>query len=215
MAFKPHNVGGIRGLAVKFVGAEETKRALAMLPAAIQRRVLRNAVAAAARPVTKTMRQLAKTASAQSKRREGIGTTARSIVQKVATSKRNPAVAYAMIGARRGYSELVNIDALRRVSGVSVRRETRRGRRGTNVRERNLKNLGPVARRARLDPKSNSSRKRVPTRYLHLIEKGTRRSRAYKFMRHAAMNAAGASKQAFLRILSDGISREFNKMAAK
>lgn len=213
------NIGGIRGLAVKFVGAEQTKRALAELPAAIQRRVLRNAVAAAARPVTKMVKHGAKLASAQSRRHEGIGTTARSIVQKVATSKKDPSVAFALIGARRGYSEFVNlVDETRRsgVSRVTVQRRTRRGRKGaTKVSQRQLKNLGPVARRARLNPKSNTTHKRVPTRYLHLFEKGSKRSMGSKFMQYAALSQIAASRGAFARVLDDGIAREFSKMAAK
>lgn len=224
MAFKTgnrtvHNVGGIRGLAVKFVGADETKRALALLPAAVQRRVLRNAVAAAARPVTKAMRAGARTAASQSRRREGIGTTARSIVQKVATSKRDPSVAYAVIGARRGYSEMVSlVDETKRsaVKNIRVRRQTKRGRRGTTkVTERDLKNLGSVARKARLNPKSNSTHKRVPSRYLHLIEKGTKRSRGYGFMQSAAGGQISAVRDAFARVLDEGLIREFNRMAAK
>lgn len=208
------SVGGIRGLSVKFVGAEQTKRALAMLPAAIQRRVLRNAVAAAARPVTRAIKAGARTASAQSRRHEGVGTTSRAIIQKVATSKRDPAVAFAKIGARRGYTEFIQLDKTR-VSGITAERRTRRRRGAAKVTRRSLKNLGPAARKARLNPKSNTSNKRTPTRYLHLIEKGSRRSRGHGFMQQAAAGQISASRGAFARIMHQGVQREFSKMAAK
>ena len=209
-----HSVGGVRGLAVRIEGAEQTKRALAGLPAAVQRKVLRGAVAAAARPVTKTMRRLAKSYSAASKQQEGIGATARAIAQKVRTSKRDPATAYAVIGARRDHVELVDIKhSTGAVAGITqVRRRNKKGA----VRRRNLKNLGPIARKARLNPRRENNRKRRPSRYLHLIEKGgkKRATRAGHFMSRAAAQQSGQVRKIFADKLDEGIAREFKKLAA-
>lgn len=214
------SVAGIRGLAVKFVGSESVKRDLSTLKPRIQRRLLRQAVASAARPVAKLMRRYAKQSSTESDRNEGIGTTARSIDMKVGTSRKDPGVAYAFIGAKRGYVELVHLERKDRRSGVrKIVVGNRRGRtrllgpgNKRRMHYRPLKNLGPVARKARLDPKSNTALKRVPTRYLHLIEKGTGRSRAYKFMRYAAHNGKADSRSKFAENIREGIVREFGKL---
>ena len=50
------NIGGVRGLAVQVQGDKQTIAALAQLPAAVQRRVLRQGMAAAARPVVQAMK---------------------------------------------------------------------------------------------------------------------------------------------------------------
>ncbi len=219
------NVGGIRGLAVQFTGAEETKRALALLPGVVQRRLLRYATAAAARPIVAYVKQYANAYSRTSRRGEAIGTVGRSITSKVATSKKNPAVAYALIGARRGYGEFVTFhsDTDRRAGVAHVSIQTRKvlsrrnGRIYSKVTSRDLKNIGPIARKARLDPKSNSTRKRIPSRYLHLIEKGgtARKIRAGNMLSNAADNAAGAAQDAYTRVMLQGMIREFDKMAAK
>jgi hypothetical protein len=201
-----HHVGGVAGLAIQFVGADQTKRALAQLPAAIQRKVLRLATAAAARPVAAMLKREARVASAASARKEGIGTTARSIATKV---------------ARKGYTEFVALqDESKRSSPakVTATREVRRGRgRRARVEVRGMgeRSLNARQRKARLDPKSNSSRKRVPSRYLHLFEAGSKRSRAAGFMRAAAQRTRTESRNAFVDKLDEGMKREFNKMAAK
>lgn len=216
-----HSVGGIRGLAVKFVGAESVKRDLARFTPNIQKRLLRQAVASAGRPVMKLVRQYAKQASAQSDRQQGIGASARSIAMKVGTSKKDAGVAYALIGARRGYTEFVAVGQDRRVKAIAIE-QVKRGRRNrrrviTSVQFRELKNLGPVARSARLNPKlkANQTRKRIPTRYLHLFEKGSRRSRAAKFMRWAAHNGREESRTKFAANIREGLVREFSKLGQK
>lgn len=208
------NIGGIRGLAVQVQGARETIEALAKLPVAVQRRVLRQGMAAAARPVVQAMKAGAKSASVASRRKEGVGTTARAIISKVATSKRDPSIAYAVVGARRGYGEFLTFARSAGKTGVATIQTQRRIRKnGKNViRRRDLKNLGPIARKARLDPRSNSARKRVPSRYLHLFEK---RGSAGRFMNQAARSSASASQQAFHRVFMNGLVREFGRMAAK
>lgn len=210
MAKKIFTVGGIRGLAVRFEGADTVKRGLAQLPYLVQRKVLRLAVAAAARPVTAAVRQGAKAYSAGSLRKEGIGTTTRSIVQKVATSKSNPAVAYAVIGARKGYTEFVTLDSDHKVSAIQVAKRIRKAKGRTVVNGRSLTNLGPIARKARLNPKSNSTHKRVPSRYLHLIEIGgkKRRIRAGRFIETAARSTIVASRTKFAEVLEHGVKRE-------
>lgn len=208
------NIGGIRGLAVRVEGDAQTIQALATLPVAVQRRVVRLAMAAAARPVAQAMKAGARAASKKSKRKEGIGTTARSIVSKVATSKRDPSIAYAVVGARRGYTEFVTLDANRAVAAIRARRRGKQLRAGVHkVRSRQLKNLGPIARKARLNPKSNSTHKRVPSRYMHLFEK--RGKRPHRFMDNAARSSASAAKDAFTRVFMNGLHREFQRMAAK
>jgi hypothetical protein len=211
------NVGGIRGLAIKFVGAETAKRDLARLKPTIQKKLLRQGVASAARPVLKLARQYAKQTSAASTRSEGIGTTARALGMKVATSKRDAGVAYAIIGAKRGYFEYVTLMDRNKRSGVKEVSVPRR-RRGGKVEHVPLKNLGPIARKARLSPQrqkdgTHAERiRRVPSRYLHLIDKGTRRSRAGKFMRWAAYNGRAESRAAFAENISAGLTREFAKL---
>lgn len=213
------NIGGVRGLAVSVQGADETIRALAQLPAAVQRRVFRQGMAAAARPVVSAMKAGARKASHESRRKEGVGTTARAIVSKVATSKRDPSIAYALVGARRGYAEFLTFDKSAGKSDVMtiqtqrLMRRVRGGRRQRKVVRRDLKNLGPIARNARLDPRSNSARKRIPSRYLHLFEKRGRG--APRFMDQAARSSAMASRQAFNRVFFSGLDREFRKLAAK
>lgn len=212
------NIGGIRGLAVRVDGAQEAIQALATLPVRVQRRVVRLAMAAAARPVVQAMKAGARAASKKSKRGEGIGTTARAIVSKVATSKKDPSIAYAVVGARRGYAEFVTLhsDWDRRAGVAHIQTQRRIRRKGKNViRRRDLKHIGPIARKARLDPKSNSTRKRVASRYLHLFEKrGTRRP-APRFMDAAARSSASAAVTAFNRVFMNGLVREFHRMAAK
>lgn len=211
------NIGGIRGLAVRITGATETLHALAQLPVRMQRRVYRQGMAAAARPVVQAMKAGARAASAKSIRSEGVGTTARAIVSKVATSKRDPSIAYAIVGARRGYAEFLTFDkSAGRANVMTIQSQKRIRKKGkTVIRRRDLKNLGPIARKARLDPRSNSARKRVPSRYLHLFEKrGTRRP-APRFMDAAARSSASAAVTAFNRIFMDGLVREFHRMAAK
>lgn len=209
------NIGGIRGLAVRVTGANETIQALAKLPVAVQRRVLRQGMAAAARPVVQAMKAGAKSASKASERHEGIGSTARAIISKVATSKRDPSIAYAVVGARRGYAEFLTFDRSAGKTGVrTIEAQRRMRRKGKNVtRRRQLKSLGPIARKARLDPRSNSARKRVPSRYLHLFEK--RGAAGGRFMDKASRSSASASQQAFHRVFMNGLVREFSKMAAK
>jgi hypothetical protein len=215
------SVGGIFGLKVEIVGDVKTANALAQLPTAVQRRVARQAIAAKARPIQAAMKAGARQASLSSKRQEGIGTTSRAIATKVGTSKRQPWVTYAKVGARRGYTEFVTLqDETKRSapSKVSVVKQIRRGRGRRGVREDRvslLKNMSARTRHARLDPKSNSTRKRVPSRYLHLIEKGTRRSRAYRFMAQAAQVGKTLGQAAYMKIMDEGIKREFAKMAAK
>lgn len=209
------NIGGIRGLAVQVQGDKETIAALAQLPVRVQRRVLRQGMAAAARPVVQAMKSGAKSASAASKRKEGVGTTARAIISKVQTSKRDPSIAYALVGARRGYAEFLTFDKSVGKSNVTTIQTQRRIRKGGKnvIRRRDLKNLGPIARKARLDPRSNSARKRVPSRYLHLFEK--RGSASGRFMDKAARTSASSSMVAFNRVFLAGLHREFQKMAAK
>jgi hypothetical protein len=211
-----HNVRGIRGLAVQIDGAEQTMRALAQLPAAAQRRVLRQGLAAAARPVRAAMK--AGAAAYERGSAESIGAVGRSLGVKVASSKKNPAIAYAMVGALRGYAETVTLNKVGEVQSLRVRRF--RGRKVNGVQKvgsRQLKNIGPTARKARLDPRNGLIQRRKPTRYLHLIELGPRGriKRAGNFMDKAARSAASASMQAFDRVFSAGLHREFQKMAAK
>jgi len=206
--------GSARGvLAVRLLGSDAIKRDLARLTVTIQRKLLRNAVAASARPVAKMLKQYMRADAAKSPRQESIGASVRSIGIKVGTSKSDPGVAYAKIGARRGYAEIVKIDQTGSVQSISVRRRGKKIRRGVHsVKHRALKNIGPIARKARLNPKQGRTQRRIPTRYLHLIEKGTRRSRAYKFMRAAEENAAHASRMAFGASIEHGITREFGKL---
>lgn len=211
-----HNVGGIRGLAVQIDGADETKRALAMLPAAVQRRVLRQALAAAARPVKAAMKRGA--IAYEQGSTEAFGTTGRSLIEKVATSKRNPSIAYAVVGARRGYAEIARINQAGEIQGLRTRRRGKKLRSGLyKVRGRQLKNLGPLARKARLNPKHGLTQRRTPSRYLHLIELGgkKRKIRAGHFMDKAALSAGSESRDAFSRVFGDGVAREFARMAAK
>lgn len=209
------------GLKVDIVGDIQTANALAMLPARVQRRISRLAIAAKARPIAKAMKAGALQASMSSVRKEGIGTASRAIATKVGTSKRDPWVTYAKVGARRGYTEFVTLqDETKRSapSKVSVVKQIRRGRGRRGVREDRvalLKNMSARTRDARLDPKSNSTRKRVPSRYLHLIEKGTRRSLAYRFMQRAAEVGKTLGQAAYMKVMKDGIDREFAKLAAK
>lgn len=211
-----HNVGGIRGLAVQIDGDEQTRRALALLPAAVQRRVLRQALAAAARPVRAAMKSGAREYSSKSP--EAFGVAERSLIVKVSTSKKTPSVAYAVVGAARGYAETVQID---RQGEIQSRRVSRRGKKlrtGVHkVHSRQLKNIGPQARKARLDPRKGLIQRRKPTRYLHLIELGgkTRRIRAGHFMDRAARSANAASVLKFNERFAAGMKREFDRMAAK
>ena len=219
--------GPTSSLAVRFEGAEHTKRALAGLPAAVQRKVLRFAVAAAARPVASAVRQNLKAGSAASRRHEGVGTSARSVAVKVATSRRDPAVAYALIGARRGYSEMVTLKETGKereaVESITVRRVTKRGKRGrvSVTKERKLKYLGPIASRARLSKSSNTTHKRVPSRYLHLLEKGSLNARSGQMwkgrraLQKAADATVSAARSAFIRVMDSGISREFQRLARR
>ena len=219
--------GPTSGLAVRFEGAEHTKRALAGLPAAVQRKVLRFAVAAAARPVASAVRQNLKAGSAASRRHEGVGAAARSVAVKVATSRRDPAVAYALIGARRGYSEMVTLKDTgkdrEQVESITARRVTKRGKRNrvSVTTERTLKYLGKIGRKARLSRRSNSSLKRVPSRYLHLLEKGANNVRSGKrwagwhSLSNAASATASAARSAFTRVMDAGISREFQRLARR
>jgi hypothetical protein len=211
-----HNVGGVRGLAVRVEGAKETINALAQLPAGVQRRVLRQALAAAARPVMAAAKAGAKAYENQSS--EAVGTVGRSFAVKVATSKRDPSIAYALVGAKRGYAEIVRINQQGAVQSLRVRRRGKKLRKGVYaVKGRNLKNLGPTARKARLDPKNGLTQRRTATRYLHLIELGPRGriQRKGGFMDNAAKSSARASVTDFNRILFAGINREFAKRAAK
>lgn len=210
------NVGGVRGLAVNITGDRQTIQALAQLPAAVQRKVLRQALAAAARPVRAAM----KTGAVAYERgsTEAFGTTGRSLTVKVQTSKKNPSIAYALVGAKRGYSETVRLNQQGAIQTLRVSRRGRKLRRGvTAIKSRELKNLGPIARKARLDPKKGQIQRRTPTRYLHLIETGGkgRRIRAGQFMDKAATGASMASRQAFNRVFGVGLHREFQRMAAK
>lgn len=219
--------GATSGLAVRFEGAEHTKRALAGLPAAVQRKVLRFAVAAAARPVAVAVRQNLKAGSAASRSNAGVGAAARSVAVKVATSRRDPAVAYALVGARRGYSEMVTLKDTGKdreeVESITVRRVTKRGKRNrvSVTTERPLKYLGKIGRKARLSRRSNSSLKRVPSRYLHLLEKGANNVRSGKrwagwhALSNAAAATASAARSAFIRVMDAGISREFQRLARR
>lgn len=206
--------GQLRRLGVRVEGADQTIDALAQLPLAVQRRILRGALTAAARPVAAAVRRMAKQESAQSKRKEGVGTTARSIIAKVQTSKRDQTIAYGLVGARRGYAEIVRLNKEGRVASIRARRRGKKIRKGVyEVDGRELKNLGPVARKARLNPGKKSTHKRVPTRYLHLFEKRGRSPA--RILDRAATATASQSMVAFNRILFAGINREFSKMAAK
>lgn len=211
-----HEFRRLRGLAVHVEGAIETQRALAMLPTAVQRKVLRQALAAAGRPVLAAMRAGAKAYERGST--ESIGAVGRSLTVKVATSKRDPSIAYALVGAKRGYAEIVRLNEKGVVQSLRTRRRGKKLRQGVYaVKGRNLKNLGPVARKARLDPRNGLTQRRTPTRYLHLIELGgkSRKIRAGHFMDGAAISASSASRQAFMRVFDAGLHREFMKMAAK
>lgn len=207
--------GQLRRLGVRVEGAEQTIDALAQLPLAVQRRIMRGALTAAARPVAAAVRRMAKQESARSKRKEGVGTTARAIIAKVQTSKRDPTIAYGLVGARRGYAEFLTFDKSAGKSNVMTIQTQRRIRKGGKnvIRRRDLKNLGPVARKARLDARSNSARKRVPSRYLHLFEKRGRSPA--RILDRAATATASQSMVAFNRIFFAGINREFAKRAAK
>lgn len=215
------SVGGVHGLKVEIVGDVQTARALSQLPTRVQRAIARHAIAAKARPIAKAMKAGAAMAARDSIRHEGIGTTSRAISMKVATSKRNPWVTYAKVGARRGYTEFVTLlDDTKRSApkGVAVVKQIRRGRGRRGVREDRvslLKSMSARTRRARLDPKSNSTRKRIPSRYLHLIEKGTKRFLGYQFMERSAELGKTAGQAAYMRVLDEGIKREFAKLAAK
>jgi hypothetical protein len=104
------------------------------------------------------------------------------------------------------------------IQGLRTRRRGKQVRKGVySVKGRDLKNIGPIARKARLDPSKGRIQRRTPTRYLHLIELGgkTRKIRAGHFMDQAARSSANTSMQAFNRVLFAGMSREFNRMAAK
>lgn len=211
-----HNVGGIRGLAVQIDGAEQTMRALATLPAAVQRRVLRQGLAAAARPVRTAMK--AGAIAYERGSTESIGAVSRSLAVKVATSKKNPAIAYAMVGAARGHAEIARIDASGAIQKLRTRRHGKRLRQGVYaVKGRDLKSIGPTARKARLDPRNGLNQRRTPTRYLHLIELGGKKRpiRAGHFMDNAAKSAYPASMREFDRVFAAGMHREFMKMAAK
>lgn len=211
-----HNVRGIAGLAIQVDGAEETQRALALLPAAVQRRVLRQALATAARPVRNAMKAGARQYEQGSP--EAIGTTSRALTVKVSTSKKNPAVAYAVVGAARGYAETVNLSKTGAVQALRVRRRGKQIRKGVyKVRSRSLKNIGPQARKARLDPRNGRIQRRVASRYLHLIETGgkKRKIRAGHFMDKAAISAGPESRAKFEQVFDAGLHREFQRMAAK
>lgn len=211
-----HNVGGVKGLAVRVDGAAETINALAMLPAAVQRRVLRQALAAAARPVMTAMK--AGAIAYERGSQEAMGAVGRSLAVKVATSKRDPSIAYAMVGAKRGYAEIVRLNTEGKVQSIRTRRRGKKLRQGVYaVKGRNLKSLGPTARAARLDPRNGLTQRRTPTRYLHLLELGPRGriGRSGHFMDKAAISARATSMQKFNERLFAGIDREFGRMAAK
>lgn len=223
------SVGGVFGLKVEIVGDVQTANALAKLPAAVQRKVARLAIAAKARPIQNAMKLGARRASASSRRQEGIGATARSIATKVETSKKNPWVTYARIGARRGYYEFIHLQDDQKRSGVSHVTTITRKRRGSGRkavyedRGGRLKTLSARGRKARLSPNRHKDGthggaiKRGPSRYLHLIETGGRkgRLRAYRFMDQAARTGHAAGQTAYIQKMDDGIRREFAKLAAK
>jgi len=211
-------IDGIPNLAIKFDGYEQAKAKIAQLPRLVQRKVLRNSVAAAARPVVKAVKGHAKSISRHSRTHEGVGATARSIVATTKTSKRNPAVAYALVGARRGYFERIHLTKTGRRRGVkSIQTVKRLGRRG-GLRKTRLKNIGPSARRARLRPTQGkaSSLIRKPTRYLHLLEKGRHKTPktwpGFGLLVNSARGTRWVSVALFQKTMRAGITRELARI---
>lgn len=214
------------GLAVKVVGSQKTKRQLELLPVLVQRKILRLAVAAGARPVADEMRGRLRRISAASKRHEGIGTAARSIVVKTASKKSDPNVAYAVVGARRGYGEIATLRAgvsaghSAAVKNVTAYKVIKRGRRGSlRVNLSDNIRLSPSARKARLRPTKGlrDLNKRVPSRYLHMLERG-RYVRpphwtGWHFAERTARRLAGTVNMIIRRQIIIGLQREMKRAA--
>lgn len=205
------SLGGVRGLAISIDAREVPMMAnqLAQFTEAFQRRLMRTALTKSARPVRNRMVQMVRTYSAGSRRNEAVGATQRAIIMKVQSLKRDPSQAYAIIGVRRRYEEMVETADPTRRSNVTGRRVAAfKG--GKHVGYRALKNIGPIARKARLNPKRTSkgfaaSQRRRPDKYFHLIDTGARHIRRVgRFLERAN---ASWDRTLFMAILQQEVDK--------
>lgn len=160
-------------IALRLSGVQELQHALLELPREPANRAVRKSLSKAARIIAKQARANAR-AIKNVPTAESTGALARSVGVVIKTSRRQN-FTYAVIGPRRRYVE--NFNAAER-----TRTATRGGKPGKTFR-------------ASVVP---TSLKRGPTRYAHLVEFGTRRTRSHPFLR-AAMHAKKAEALASIR----------------
>lgn len=153
----------------KLEGAGPVLKRLEVLPEKVRKKVLRQAVAGAARTV-------AKTAKANVKAVKETGLLGRSIGSKVKAYAKGSKSTVGVVGPRKGFREAV-------------------------IRKRGK--WKPAA------PKPSGYAD--PTKYAHLVERGTRRSRAIWFLRDALQRNESAIVAKMSEIIEAGIQREASK----
>lgn len=171
---------GFLNLAVRLDGFGHLQYRLSQFPRAMQKSYLRQAMTAGARPVAVRMRSLLRSYSRSSKRKEGVGTSSRAVIIKTRNFRSNPSAVYSIVGVRRNWNERVYLDNAHKRSGVRgvyrkrVQSKKNRGR----LQYIQRKNIGPIARNARLSPTKLSRERgfvlRHPAKYFHLINEGDR-----------------------------------------
>lgn len=153
----------------KLEGAAAVLKRLEVLPEKVRKKVLRQAVAGAARTV-------AKTAKANVKAIKETGMLGRSIGSKVKAYSRGSKSTVGIVGPRKGFRESV------------------------------LRSRGKWKPAA---PKPSGFAD--PTKYAHLVERGTKRSRAVWFLRDALTRNESAIVAKMAEIIEAGIQKEAAK----
>lgn len=167
---------------LKLFGAKETMFALQELPRRVYFRHQRIALSAAGGVIRDE-------AAARARRVTGLMAKSFGVKVKIPDSsfnkKHHGRPAYVIIGPRR------------RFVGVKVYRLSKAGRLSSRIKQFSLKSGRKIA-----------TTLRRPTRYTHLVEKGTKRSRAFPALGPAVAAARDRAMAAYQRKIKQGIEQE-------
>lgn len=194
----PGNSPGMQ-FSVDFDGFEELAAVFRELPKRVQTKVLRNAVNVGATPIVKQLR-----ANARSIRETGL--LAKSVgFRHRQYSKPTHKAAVNIIGVRSGFK--------RDVSTLKFNRARKKKFAYAKKKKRPRKSRAGWVPLKRV--KQSGNKYRNPRKYFHLVEFGTRRSRAIPIFQLAMATSVQQGKSAMYLSIANGIMEEAKKLRKK
>lgn len=199
------------------------KSRLLRLTKRMQGRVVVQAIRHAIAPVRTQAKAEARRIARQSPTREGTGAMARSIVSEARLSRRYRNKAVALVGPRRGYEEMHFRNA-KKGQSVDIDRHGRRFYKDVSntsaVKRRKLRAVkglrkgAPISLQRQLNgttPKRGRLMKRIPSKYAHLLERGTVYSEPLPFLSLALQKRRKEAMSRFVKRLNALIVKEVAK----